>query len=553
MKSIALPYTLGLIYLCFTGTHGITRYITHVQNYVNLLSSYYTAGYSTVDMPPISNVSETMKVNVDVSLFAINGFDEVAGNIELVAALNMSWIDQMPLITSVSFNIQDRDSFLVPYEMIWTPKLVLTNAVGDSSEVGDAAYMCRFNMRTNEVIWRPRVIISGACTPDVTYYPFDRQTCSFSYTPWGFTAQELKLETSRNEWDRSSYQESGEWEIETTNTEVFNDNNQSYLKLTISIIRKPLYFAFNIVIPILVLCLLNGTVFLLPAESGERVGFSVTCFLSFVVLLNMIMDILPRSSNPISFLCYYLVVMMCTSGAMTLVTILLMRVYHKPEKSKVPKWMQWSVTFINCGCARLICCVRTWRILSKKCKSLYSKPLCSKLKINAQVGKCPHEDSAEGTLENNMKNDTKLTQNDGCIIVCKRESINDDEICLSEEHLVSTRPTLTNNETSSKSQKSVKQVSTGYSTNQRRVSCQDEFNNQNINRTASQKNMEDVEKCSISSDTDSLADLEEEVTWAEVGRIYDTFFFLVFTGGQIFFTIVFLVPLFTNTNTPDAN
>ena len=163
-----------LLATCSLKTNGVTRYISHVQNYVNLVSSYYTAGYSTVDMPPVSNVSQAMDVKVDISLFAINGFDEVAGNIELVAALNMSWIDQMPLITSVTFNIQDRESFLVPYEMIWTPKLVLTNAIGETTEVGDSAYLCRFNMRTNVVVWRPRVIMSGACTPDVTFYPFDR-------------------------------------------------------------------------------------------------------------------------------------------------------------------------------------------------------------------------------------------------------------------------------------------------------------------------------------------------------------------------------------------
>lgn len=169
-----------LLILWLTGANSVTRYISHVQNYVKLVSSYYRAGYSTVDIPPVSNISQAMSVNVNVSLFAINGFDEVAGNIELVAALNMSWIDQMPLITSVTFNIQDRESFLVPSDMIWTPKLVLTNAIDETSEVGDTAYLCRFNMRTNMVVWRPRVIISGACTPDITYYPFDRQVLIIS-------------------------------------------------------------------------------------------------------------------------------------------------------------------------------------------------------------------------------------------------------------------------------------------------------------------------------------------------------------------------------------
>jgi hypothetical protein len=54
-----------------------------------------------------------------------------------------------------------------------------------------------------------------------------------------------------------------------------------------------------------------------------------------------------------------------------------------------------------------------------------------------------------------------------------------------------------------------------------------------------------IEDDSEESDIDSLADLEEEVSWPEVGRILDTFFFLAFSGGQAFLTVVFLVPLFT--------
>ena len=542
-----------------SGTEGVTRYISHVQNYVKLVSAYYTAGYSTIDMPPISNISQTMKVNVGVSVFAINGFDEVAGNIELVAALNMSWTDQMPVITSITFNIQDRESFLVPYEMIWTPKLVLKNAVGDSSEVGDSAYLCRFNMRTNIVVWNPRVVISGACTPDITYYPFDRQTCSFIYTPWGFTSEELMLEASKTEWDMSSYKISGEWEVANTETVAYNENNQSYLLLTITIIRKPLYFAFNIVIPVLVLCLLNGAVFLLPAESGERVGFSVTCFLSFVVLLNMIMDILPRSSSPISFLCYYLVVMMCSSGAMTLVTILLMRVYHKPDKTEVPKWMQRSVTFINCGCARLKCCVLCFRFLKRKCSC----------KTNAAVVPKSDEKDAERihereSFENKVNKTMEVHQEScGCFMMCKRkqtmtDSLESDARAANKrvkfkdntEQSDDTKAASASQKNSGARRQSLKSSSLGrrYSKSEGRKSVNEGYDSKRTQRETDSKTLSEVEILSIDSDVDSLAELEEEVKWAEVGRICDTFFFLVFTGGQIFFTIVFLVPLFTATS-----
>ncbi|KAH3872179.1 hypothetical protein DPMN_035394 [Dreissena polymorpha] len=342
-------------------------YFDHIQNYLRFVSAYILDGHDTINFPPLKNASDVMKVNVGFYLYAVNGFDEVAGNIQVVAALAMSWRDEMSTIHSITYNIKDRKDFLVPYDNIWRPKLVLTTAIGETTEVGDISYICRYNMETGTVTWKPRIVISSSCTPDVTYYPFDKQVCRFVYTPWGFRSDEVRLVESFSEWNLDQYGESGEWNIGETSTRTFEADNSSFIEFEMTMTRKPLYFAFNIILPVLVLCLLNSTVFLLPAESGERVGFSVTCFLSFMVVLNMIMDIMPRSSSPISYLCFYLVIMMSNSGGMTLVTILMMRVYHKPEKSTVPIWLQRTVTFINCGCAKLRCCVLCCRALRREC------------------------------------------------------------------------------------------------------------------------------------------------------------------------------------------
>lgn len=396
-------WTISCLFFFYLLHSSITvNYLYYVQNYVNLVSAYNVDGYSTKDFPPVFNMSRAMVVTVNMFLYAINGFDEVAGNIEIVAALEMKWTDEMPIIQSITFRKDRREEFLVPYDMIWTPRLVLTNAIGDTSSIGDQSFLCRFNMINNTVTWKPRVVMSASCTPDVTYYPFDKQECKFIYTPWGFKHDEVRLQMVGSEWNMAEYDESGEWNIIDTTSEVGIQENRSQITFTLRMIRKPLYFAFNILLPILVLCLLNATVFLLPAESGERVGFSVTCFLSFMVLLNMIMDIMPRSSNPISFLCYYLVVMMSNSGAMTLVTILLMRVYHKPEKDKVPLWMQRAVTFLNCGCARLRCCVLCCRFLRAQC--------CCKNKRRCGCSKKSRSISEETLTEISIDKDNQVVE-----------------------------------------------------------------------------------------------------------------------------------------------
>jgi len=49
-------------------------------------------------------------------------------------------------------------------------------------------------------------------------------------------------------------------------------DGSDFVRFQITIEREPLYFTFNVALPILLLGLLNGFVFVLPAESGERVG-----------------------------------------------------------------------------------------------------------------------------------------------------------------------------------------------------------------------------------------------------------------------------------------
>jgi hypothetical protein len=45
---------------------------------------------------------------------------------------------------------------------------------------------------------------------------------------------------------------------------------------------------------------LNPLVFLLPVESGERIGLSMTILLSYTIFLTLISDAIPASSNPMS-------------------------------------------------------------------------------------------------------------------------------------------------------------------------------------------------------------------------------------------------------------
>jgi hypothetical protein len=52
-----------------------------------------------------------------------------------------------------------------------------------------------------------------------------------------------------------------------------------YLKLK----RQPMFFVLNLILPVCLMSILNIFVFLLPADSGERVGYAITVLLAIAV------------------------------------------------------------------------------------------------------------------------------------------------------------------------------------------------------------------------------------------------------------------------------
>lgn len=360
-SALALVFLVGVVGMAY----GNTAYSTEKEYYSTLISLYTAGNTSTSDIIARVNSSIPRTVTVIVTLLALQDVDEVEGTLNLMLSLYLQWNDEVviasgynqtslfsPMTTGVY-------SLVIPYGKIWTPKILLVNSVDSLDQIGGKDYLPRYDFSTGNVTWIPRVKIRSACTPDVTFYPFDMQTCVFDLVSWGYTESDIVFKPEKNDWDMSFYEENGEWDIIETKTSTYSKYNSSYLRLSITISRKPLFFAFNIIMPILVLVLLNGMVFFLPVESGERVGFSVTCFLSFVVLLNLIMDILPRSSSPMSYLCYYTVSMMIFSGGTTAMVILQMRIFHKPGKDKVPQCVQKFVRVLSCRCRNQIVATET--------------------------------------------------------------------------------------------------------------------------------------------------------------------------------------------------
>ncbi len=78
----------------------------------------------------------------------------------------------------------------------------------------------------------------------------------------------------------------------------------------------------------MLLSVLNLGVFLLPAESGEKVSLCISIVLSYAVFLTVISESLPEVSDTVSIFAVYLLTMLFLKVMTTLATVVILHVYH---------------------------------------------------------------------------------------------------------------------------------------------------------------------------------------------------------------------------------
>jgi hypothetical protein len=171
--------------------------------YETIYNHYYNNGTSLIDIVPIVNQSNPMTVQMGLALNSLNGFDAVLGQIDISGSMKLQWTDEVVFTTYTSLAGNSLDAILIDYDKAWSPSLVLVNAVDTVKNIGDTTYKLMYNPDDQTVKWEPRILLRGSCTPDVTYYPFDRQVCDFTYTAWGYMSEEIRLQIMTTEWDMS--------------------------------------------------------------------------------------------------------------------------------------------------------------------------------------------------------------------------------------------------------------------------------------------------------------------------------------------------------------
>lgn len=134
------------------------------------------------------------------------------------------------------------------------------------------------------------------CDLDLSTYPFDLQTCAIIFTELNekplnaINSKDTDFEMAK------ALHTSGEWEIvEWNHLRRSEQDNEYSVRWVIKIRRQSTFYVANLLIPLFQTSFMTLLVFWIPAESGEKMSYLVSMFVSTSVFLFIINDEMPRS------------------------------------------------------------------------------------------------------------------------------------------------------------------------------------------------------------------------------------------------------------------
>ncbi|XP_060784775.1 acetylcholine receptor subunit alpha-like isoform X1 [Neoarius graeffei] len=328
LVSLLLSVSTGLV----CGSEVETRLVK------NLFS-----GYNKV-VRPVNHFKEAVVVTVGLQLIQLISVDEVNQIVTTNVRLKQQWKD-----VNLQWNPEEYGGIKkirVPCTDIWRPDLVLyNNADGDFAIVHETKVLLE---HTGMITWNPPAIFKSYCEIIVLHFPFDLQNCSMKLGTWTFDGNLVIINPDSDQPDLSNFMESGEW--------VMKDyrgwkhwvyyaccQDTPYLDITYHflLLRLPLYFIVNVIIPCILFSFLTGLVFYLPTDSGEKMTLSISVLLSLTVFLLVIVELIPSTSSAVPLIGKYMLFTMIFVIASIIITVIVINTHHRsPSTHTMPAWVR---------------------------------------------------------------------------------------------------------------------------------------------------------------------------------------------------------------------
>ncbi|TTH38812.1 Acetylcholine receptor subunit alpha [Bagarius yarrelli] len=232
-------------------------------------------------------------------LFAIDAVEVTVG-LQLIQLINVQWKD-----VNLEWNPDDYGGIKkirIPSKDIWKPDLVLyNNADGDFAIVHETKVLLE---HTGLITWNPPAIFKSYC--EIVWVMKD-------YRSWKHMVNYACCP------------------------------NTPYLDITYHflMLRLPLYFIVNVIIPCILFSFLTGLVFYLPTDSGEKMTLSISVLLSLTVFLLVIVELIPSTSSAVPLIGKYMLFTMILVIASIIITVIVINTHHRsPRTHTMSPWVR---------------------------------------------------------------------------------------------------------------------------------------------------------------------------------------------------------------------
>nr|XP_034319215.1 neuronal acetylcholine receptor subunit alpha-2-like [Crassostrea gigas] len=313
--------------------------------YNNLYNTALT-GYNK-DGRPLQDQKHVMIVNLDFILLTIADLDDASSKLVTVGLFTIFWQDE---VINWDQSLYENTKYLyIDESLVWKPSMALINTM--STNVGLLGFkQSKVEYSSNgSALWHIADRYQTTCDFDTTYFPFDKQTCELKIMAWDYTTRELLIHPFKPTVDLTYYSENGAWELVSTETRSEYLSYYSVVVFSLNLKRRPMYFVIYLLIPVFTMLFLNTLVFILPSDSGERVGYAINCLLALAVFLTLVSEGLPRDSEPMPVIGYVLAVYLIISAIICVLTIFILRLHHKKENNEIPPSFSKMYNILTCA------------------------------------------------------------------------------------------------------------------------------------------------------------------------------------------------------------
>ncbi|XP_046583796.1 neuronal acetylcholine receptor subunit alpha-10-like [Haliotis rubra] len=328
---------VGILIVVFLGI-SVTCIDGNQTALMDKLFSNYTR-----DVRPICETLAPIELKIGIAVRQVIELDEPKQILTVNAWIRLNWYDCQMVWNATKYG--GISQLILPFAKVWTPDIALYDNAGEEL-VGLKDYRPTF-YSDGSVTYNFPTIIESLCKVDVTYFPFDSQTCALRFGSWAHHGLEINSTLRDSSGDMSSFKVNSEWDLVSVPVErhelFYGCCPEPYPDVTfyVNLRRKPFFYLVNLLFPCILISAVALLGFILPPDAGEKVSLEITVLLSLSVFMLVVSDTLPPTSDNFPYLGIYFCLSMALVTFSTVLTVLVLNVHHQGQNGvRVPRWLR---------------------------------------------------------------------------------------------------------------------------------------------------------------------------------------------------------------------